>query len=549
MSRTATPSDATSADVGSTALPRRALGDFTADGRLLMLVAMAVVVGAGGAGAAWVLIRLITLATNLVWFGRFDVVSRSLEHLTPSVWMVAAPALGGLVIGLMARFGSEKIRGHGIPEAIEAILIGGSRMSPKVAVLKPVSSAISIGTGGPFGAEGPIIMTGGAIGSLFAQCFHLSAAERKTLLVAGAAAGMTAIFGTPVAAVLLAVELLLFEWRPRSFIPVAVAAVVSTACRPWLFEAGPLFPFVGTAPQGWGLLLCAGLGVLAGLQSALLTKLLYGLEDAFERLPIHWMWWPALGGLAVGLGGLVEPRALGVGYDVIRDLLSGHLLVQAVVTLLVVKALIWLVALSSGTSGGGLAPLLILGGAMGWLVGHVLPGDPGFWALLGMAAMLGGTMRSPLMSVVFAVELTGDWTMLAPLLAASAAAYATTVLLLKRSILTEKIARRGRHISREYGVDPYELVRIAEVMVEKVDTLPADLPIPDAVAVLQRGQHRIYPVVDLMLATDQGRVPVTDPATGRLVGLVTRKDLLRIHAATSRAEGERQAFFAPARRG
>jgi H+/Cl- antiporter ClcA/predicted transcriptional regulator len=582
------------------ALPRRPLGDFTADRRLLMLAAMAVVVGSGGAGAAWLLIRLITLATNIVWFGRLDLVTRSLEHLTPSPWMVAAPVLGGLVIGLMARFGSEKIRGHGIPEAIEAILIGGSRMSAKVAVLKPISSAISIGTGGPFGAEGPIIMTGGAIGSLFAQFFHLSAAERKTLLVAGAAAGMTAIFGTPVAAVLLAVELLLFEWRPRSFIPVAVAAVTATSWRPLLFGTGPLFPFsADPVLPWWGLALCAGLGVLAGLQSGLLTKLLYGLEDAFERLPIHWMWWPALGGLGVGLGGLIEPRALGVGYDVIGDLLTGHLVVQAVLVLLAVKAAIWLVALSSGTSGGVLAPLLILGGAMGWLVGQVLPGDPGFWALLGMAAMLGGTMRSPLTAVIFAVELTGDWKMLAPLLAASAAAYATTVLLLKRSILTEKIARRGRHITREYGVDPYELVRVSEVMVHKVDTLAADLPIPAAMAVLREGRHRVYPVVEtsgrlvglvsradalawrvegghegqtlaervsdaalpvahpgdvaaraveLMLSTGQGRIPVTD-AAGLLVGLLTRKDLLQIHAGASRAEDERQAFFTPGRRG
>jgi CIC family chloride channel protein len=597
---TANTAEAGAAKAGAPA-GRRPLGDFTADRRLLMLAAMALVVGSGGAGAAWVLIRLITLTTNLVWFGRFDVVSRSLENLSPSAWMVIAPVLGGLVIGLMARFGSEKIRGHGIPEAIEAILIGGSRMSPKVAVLKPISSAISIGTGGPFGAEGPIIMTGGAIGSLFAQFFHLSAAERKTLLVAGAAAGMTAIFGTPVAAVLLAVELLLFEWRPRSFIPVAVAAVTAAAWRPGLFDAGPLFPFsADPSLPWWGLLLCAGLGVLAGLQSGLLTKLLYGLEDAFERLPLHWMWWPALGGLGVGLGGLVEPRALGVGYDVIRDLLTGHLLVQAVVTLLVVKALIWLVALSSGTSGGVLAPLLILGGAMGWLVGQVLPGDPGFWALLGMAAMLGGTMRSPLTAVIFAIELTGDWRMLTPLLAACVAAYAVTVLLLKRSILTEKIARRGRHITREYGVDPYELVRVSEVMVQAVDTLPADLPIPEAVAVLQQGRHQVYPIVEasgrlvgmasradalawrveggleaqtlaervsdaalpvahpdevvarvvqLMLATGQGRIPVTDPATGRLVGLLARKDLLRIHAGASRAEEERQAYFPAGRRG
>ena len=583
----------------TTSTPRRALGDFTADRRLLMLAAMAVVVGSGGAGAAWLLIRLITLATNIVWFGRLDVISRSLEHLAPSPWVVVAPVLGGLVIGLMARFGSEKIRGHGIPEAIEAILIGGSRMSPKVAVLKPISSAISIGTGGPFGAEGPIIMTGGAIGSLFAQFFHLSAAERKTLLVAGAAAGMTAIFGTPVAAVLLAIELLLFEWRPRSFIPVVVAAVTAASWRPWLFGTGPLFPF-SAAPMlpWWGLALCAGLGVLAGLQAGLLTKLLYGLEDLFERLPIHWMWWPALGGLGVGLGGLIEPRALGVGYDIIGDLLTGHLLVQAVLVLLAVKATIWLVALSSGTSGGVLAPLLILGGAMGWLVGQILPGDPGFWALLGMAAMLGGTMRAPLTAVIFAVELTGDWKMLAPLLAASVAAYATTVLLLKRSILTEKIARRGRHINQEYGVDPYELVRVSEVMVRQVDTLAADLSIPAAMAVLQEGRHQVYPVVEasgrlvglvsradalawrvegghedetlaervsdaalpvahpgdvvaravaLMLSTGLGRIPVIDTAD-RLVGLLTRKDLLRIHAGTAQAEDERQAYFTPGRR-
>ena len=577
--------------------PHRPLADFNADRRLLLLVGMALVVGVGGTAAAWVLIKLIALVTNLVWFGRLDAGESSMADVVRTPWMVVAPVLGGLVIGLMARFGSEKIRGHGIPEAIEAILIGGSRMSAKVAVLKPISSAISIGTGGPFGAEGPIIMTGGAIGSLFAQFFRLSAAERKTLLVAGAAAGMTAIFGTPIAAVLLAVELLLFEWRPRSFIPVAAAAVVAIGFRPMLFDAGPLFPFTADiALPWWGLLACAGVGILGGLQSGLLTKALYMLEDGFERLPIHWMWWPAIGGLVVGLGGLVEPRALGVGYDVIGDLLSGDLVVGAVVALLAVKAVIWLAALSSGTSGGVLAPLLILGGAMGWLVGLVLPGEPGFWALLGMAALLGGTMRAPLTATIFAVELTGEVQMLAPVMAASAAAYAVTVLLLKRSMLTEKIARRGQHITREYGVDPYELTRVEEVMVKTVDTLPAGMSIAEAVAVLESGRHRVYPVideqgravglvsradalrwriegghsgeqvgdlisdaalavvhpqdvvtraVDLMLQSDQGRLPVIDPASGRLVGLITRKDLLQVRASITQSEGERRAYFSP----
>ncbi|MET7246860.1 chloride channel protein [Methylobacterium sp. EM32] len=573
----------------------RALADFRADRRLLVLVAMALAIGLAGTVAAWGLLALIGLVTNLAWFGRFDAGPASLATATPSLWMVCLPPLGGLVIGLMARFGSEKIRGHGIPEAIEAILIGGSRMLPKVAVLKPVSSAISIGTGGPFGAEGPIIMTGGALGSLFAQFFHLSAAERKTLLVAGAAAGMTAIFGTPVAAVLLAVELLLFEWRPRSFIPVAAAAMTATMLRPALFGEGPLFPVAADpALPWWGLLACAGLGIAAGLLSGFLTRLLYACEDAFERLPIHWMWWPVLGGLAVGLGGLIEPRALGVGYDVIADLLGGHPALKAVLLILGVKAAIWLVALSSGTSGGVLAPLLILGGAMGWLIGTMLPGQPGFWALLGMAAMLGGTMRAPLTGALFAVELTGNLPALPALLTASAAAYAVTVLLLKRSILTEKIARRGQHVTREYGIDPHEFTRVADVMVRGVDTLPGALPVPEAVAVLEAGRHRIYPVldeagrpvglvsradallwttegghegerldervsdaslcvvhpddvtahaIDLMLATGQGRLPVTDPASGQLVGLLTRKDLLQVRAAFSRAEGERRAYF------
>lgn len=574
---------------------RAPLADFTADRRMLVLAAMAIVAGAGGAAAAFVLLKLIALMTNIIWFGRFDFTARSLSQLHPSAWMVAAPAIGGLLIGLMARFGSEKIRGHGIPEAIEAILIGGSRMSPKVALLKPLSSAISIGSGGPFGAEGPIIMTGGALGSLFAQLFHLSAAERKTLLVAGAAAGMTAIFGSPVAAVLLAVELLLFEWRPRSFIPTVVAVVVAASFRPFLVGAGPLFPSTAPVIQDWWLLpACIGFGALIGLQSSALTKALYWLEDAFQRLPIHWMWWPALGGLAVGAGGLFEPRVLGVGYDVIGGLLSDPMTWRMVVGLLVIKSAVWLVALSSGTSGGVLAPLLILGGALGWLIGLALPGGPQVWALMGMAAMLGGTMRAPLTGAVFAVELTGQPHLLAPLLAAAVGAFAVTVLLMKRSMLTEKIARRGHHITREYSIDPYQSTRVADVMVREVEVVPADLGLADVVALLEAGRHRIYPVVDaharpiglvsradalrwrietrsnderledritdasvvvthpdvvltaaidLMLRNDLGRIPVTERQSGRIVGLLTRKDLLQVHAHATRSEHERAAYL------
>jgi len=595
MQDRATPTR-TAAQDGGPAASRR-LADFTTDRRVLLLTAMAVVIGTAASVAAFLLVELISLVSNLVWLGQFSTAPLHMDNVARSPWMVLAPVTGGLVIGLMARFGSEKIRGHGIPEAIEAILIGGSLMSPKVAVLKPLSSAISIGSGGPFGAEGPIIMTGGAIGSLFAQLFHLSAAERKTLLVAGASAGMAAIFGTPMAAVLLAVELLLFEWKPRSFIPVAVACMVSMAWRPLMFGTGPLFPAdVIVDLPWWGLLLCAALGILSGLQSGLLTNLLYKVEDLFERLPIHWMWWPALGGVVVGLGGLIEPRALGVGYDVIADLAAGDAAVQAIVAVLLVKAVIWLVALSSGTSGGVLAPLLILGGALGYLVGQILPGDPALWALLGMGGMMGGTMRAPLTSTLFIIELTGNSTLLIPVFTAAVAAYGFTVLALRRSILTEKIARRGRHLTREYGTDPFEMTRAFEIMVKSVDTLPAAMPADEAAAFFGRPEHahRSYPVVlengvpvgmvsradalrwqggsdhagqtlydvvsdvsltvahpddlvgrvtDLMIAADLGRIPVVDPTTHVLVGLIARKDILRLRSASLTEESERRAYL------
>ncbi|HLG88471.1 MAG TPA: chloride channel protein, partial [Alphaproteobacteria bacterium] len=411
---------------------------------------MAAFIGTAGAAAAWVLLRLIDLATNLAYFGRLSAAHVAIADNRLGWYAVLVPMAGCLIIGLMARFGSEKIRGHGIPEAMEAILIGRSRIQPKVAVLKPLSSAISIGTGGPFGAEGPIIMTGGAIGSLFAQLFDLSNAERKTLLVAGAAAGMTATFGTPVAAMLLAVELLLFEWKPRSFLPVAVASVVAAGWRFWSQGADALFPMAQSAAlPPLGLLLCLGLGIAAGLASGLLTAMVYAAEDFFQRLPIHWMWWPLFGGVVIGLGGMVEPHALGVGYDNIAALLDGRMQSPDAIRLVAVKAVIWAIALGSGTSGGVLAPLLIMGGALGALAGGFMPvGDVGSWALIGMAAMMGGTMRSPLTGIVFALELTHNVGALLPLAIGCAAAHATTVLLLKRSILTEKVARRGHHVLR-----------------------------------------------------------------------------------------------------
>src|SRR2546423_6517018 len=443
--------------MSAVAAPSARRGDFTANPRVLVVTAMAVAIGIASAFVALALTKLIGFFTNLFYYQRIAIgeLTSAADH-SRGVWSVFIPIIGGLLIGLMARYGSEKIRGHGIPEASEAILIGRSGREARVALLKPLSSALSIGTGGPFGAEGPIIMTGGAFGSLFAQGFHMSAAERKTLLVAGAAGGMSAIFATPVAAVLLAVELLLFEWKPRSFIPVASAAAVAAALRVPLMGAGPVFataPHAALAFAGLGSALAVGL--IAGFGSGLLTRLVYACEDVFTKLPIHWMWWPAIGGLVVGLGGLLYPRALGVGYDVIRDLLNARLIGMFLLGLLITKAVIWSIALGSGTSGGVLAPLMIMGGALGALFAPWLPGgDPGVWASLGMGAMMGGTMRAPFTAIAFMVETTHDINLLPGLLIACVAADAVTGLLLRRSILTPETPRHGQHVLPEDIVHP-----------------------------------------------------------------------------------------------
>jgi CIC family chloride channel protein len=492
------------------------LGDFTTTLRVVPISLLAMFIGGLCAFVALALLRLIGLFTNLFYFGRWsaEMVSPAGNHL--GYWSVLVPIGGALIIGVMARFGSERIRGHGIPEAIEAILMNGSRVEPKVALLKPLSSAISIGSGGPFGAEGPIIMTGGAFGSMIAQLFHLTSAERKTLLVAGAAGGMSATFAAPVAAVLLAVELLLFEWKPRSLVPVALASAVAAIARRYLLGFGPLFPvpahslFIG--PKA--LLGCALVGLLAGGLSALLTLSVYAAEDAFQHLKIHWMWWPSIGGLAIGIGGLIFPQALGVGYDTIGALLQGSVTTKVILGVLLVKWFIWAVSLGSGTSGGVLAPLLMMGGALGGLEAMFLPNEgAGFWPLISMGAILGGTMRSPFTSIAFAFELTHDANVFLPLLVGSMIAHGFTVLTLKRSILTEKVARRGFHLSREYAVDPLELLYVREVMREETMRVPSSALLRDVLgsAQLVRWQlQRLLPVVD---------------GEGRLTGVLTSGDL------------------------
>lgn len=510
--------------------PLETLGDFTTTWRVLPISGLAIVIGVVSAYVALGLLRLIGFFTNLFFYGRARtaLISPAGHHL--GYWVILVPIIGALVVGLMARFGSERIRGHGIPEAIESILLYGAKVEPKLAILKPVSAAIAIGSGGPFGAEGPIIMTGGAFGSLIAQFFHLTSAERKTLLVAGAAAGMSATFAAPFASVLLAVELLLFEWKPRSFIPVVFASVTAEAARIHLLGPGPLFPVPAhTVAFSPAILFgCVLTGILAGGLSAALTGLVYGVEDTFAHIKkIHWMWWPSMGALAVGIGGLIYPRALGVGYDVIGQLLQGDASHQIILGVLLVKSLMWGISLGSGTSGGVLAPLLMMGASLGALESLFLPNQgPGFWQLIAMGAILGGTMRSPLTGVIFSFELTDDYHSILPLLIACVCAHAFTVLTLKRSILTEKISRRGHHLTREYVVDPLEALAVEDVMRTNITALPAEATLSELEHALNsnlssRGQ-RLYPVID----------------TGnRVLGVVTRGDLQQFRHEMGNGKG------------
>ena len=496
------------ADLRASVGRERDLGDFTTTPQTLRLVPLAVLIGVLGAGISLALLAMIGFFTNLLYYQRISYHLASPGGTTLGAIAIVIPIGGGLIVGLMARYGSEQIRGHGIPEAMEKILIDGSRVQPRLALLKPISSAVSIGTGGPFGAEGPIILTGGALGSLTGQLFKLTAAERRALLVAGAAAGMSAVFGTPVAATLFGVELLAFEFRPRSMVLIGIAAAIADGIRMSMAGAGlvspqPLFPVPSHPALGAaGLAGAAVIGLATGLAAWLLTVAVYGFEDLFKKLEgrLHWMWWPAIGGVIIGLGGMVDPLALGVGYDTIHAELLGRLGMGALLLLFFVKLVIWSGSLGGGTSGGILAPILMMGAAVGGLLGRGLPGaDVGVFALIGMAGALGGVTRSPFTAIVFAFELTHDSNSLLALLIAATLSHLVSVLVLKRSILTEKVARRGFHVMREYAVDPLEATFVREVMDTDVYTVEADRTLPEVYAALPEGsaarRQRLYPVL------------------------------------------------------
>lgn len=424
---------------------------------------------------AKVLIYLIDFITNISFHGSFSFDSSSPGDNDYGLFVIAIPVIGGLIVGLMAYYGSKAIRGHGIPEAMEQILTNQSKIKPSITYLKPLSAAISIGTGGPFGAEGPIISTGGALGSTIGQLLKITHNERKILLAAGATAGMSAIFGSPIAAIFLAIELLLFEFSPRSFIPVALACITGAAGHHLFFEEGVVFPVNGTIESASNSALgfyCI-MGIVIGLLSILATKIVYLIEDGFEKLPIHWALWPAIGGLAVGFIGYLAPRTLGVGYNNITDILSGTVSVQILLSLGLMKFISWAISLGSGTSGGTLAPLLTIGGAIGALLGHIILA----WfpasgvtvplsALVGMSAMFAGASRAFLTSIIFALETTGQSNALLPLLATCTTSYFISYFIMENTIMTEKIARRGVKTPSSYEPDVLEKLTVEQILTD-----------------------------------------------------------------------------------
>lgn len=507
--------------------------DSTNRKRLLFISFLAVLIGIVVSGIARFLVLLINLITNLAFHHQFSFVTTGPSTHQYGAFVIAIPAIGGVIVGLMALYGSKAIRGHGIPEAMEQILTNKSKIRPSITYLKPLSSAVSIGTGGPFGAEGPIIATGGALGSTLGQLLRISHYERKILLAAGATAGMSAIFGSPIAAIFLAIELLLFEFSPSSIIPVAFACITGSAGHHLLFEGGYVFAMPAVAlPDNSALAFYSVIGIVIGFISALVTRIVYFLEDLFEKLPIHWMWWPAIGGIAVGVIGFFAPRTLGVGYDNITDILSGKLTLTVIFSLCFMKFLSWSVALGSGTSGGTLAPLLTIGGAAGFLLGALIHAmypslniSLPMAALIGMSAMFAGASRALLTSILFAIETTGQTNALLPLLAACIASYFISFLFMKNTIMTEKIARRGVRTPNSYKPDILDKIHVEEMIHEKGIILDSDNSIREVREWLDANgkDKRNYYIV----ASDEGAYK----------GIISLKELLNMQHDSQRSVG------------
>jgi CIC family chloride channel protein len=493
----------------------------TAPDRLVLLSALAAVLGLLGGGAAWVLVHLIAGITNIALFHRLSWSLPAFADLSPGPNLVIVAVLGGLVVSLLALW-SPEIRGHGIPEAMEAVLTKQSRIPPRAAVAKPLSAAIAIGTGGPFGAEGPIIVTGGAIGSLIGQVLPVTPSERKILLACGSAGGMAATFGTPLAAVVLAIELLLFEFSVRAFVPLVVSTTLAGGMHSALFGTGPLFAVPPHDYTGLEKLpVYAVLGVACGLLAVAVTRGLFFVEAGFRRLPLHPFWHPLIGAAGFAAVGFLQPRALGVGYDAISDVLTAKLAVGTVAGLAAAKFVAWCVALASGTSGGTLAPVLLISGSVGTVLGvgadKVLPGahiSPGGFALVAMAATFGASVRATFTAIVFLFELTRDYQIILPLMLASVLAEIVATALLPESLMTEKLSRRGLRVQSDFEVDILRSVVVKDVMTSTVESFTPTMTIAEARRRLESGEHGAYPLVD---------------DAGACVGIVARHDFLQAH--------------------
>ena len=494
--------------------------------RMVLMCLLAAGVGLIAGLIAYLLYKLIGLLTNIFFYHRFVAEFISARHNHLGLWVIAIPVIGGIIVGFMAKYGTPKIKGHGIPEAMEAVLINRSRIQPRVAVLKPLSAAIAIGTGGPFGAEGPIIQTGGAFGSLVGQAVHTTASERKVLLACGAAAGMSATFNTPIAGVILAIELLLFEFRSRSFIPLVIASTLATAVHMQLLGAGPMFE---VTPMDFGipraLPFYLVLGGICGLAAVGFTKLLYWTEDQFEKLPVDELWWPAIGAFGLGIIGYFVPRVLGVGYDTIGDILNVNLTWKLLVVVMIAKAIALVISLGAGTSGGLLAPMFMssaaLGGVFAMAMDSVFPAanlSAGAFALVAMGAVFGSASRATFSFIIFAFEITRDYNAILPLMLVSVIADGVAMALMPRaSIMTEKLARRGLHIHQDYEADVLQQMMVSETMDKEVPTLSADMRVSELSDRIAR--H------DPTVSRHQGMVVVD--AEGKLAGIITRGDVLR----------------------
>jgi len=494
--------------------------------RMVLMSFLAAGIGLIAGLIAYVLYKLIGLFTNVFFYHRFvaDFVSARHNHL--GWWVILIPVIGGIIVGFMAKYGTSKIKGHGIPEAMEAVLVNRSRIQPRVAILKPLSAAIAIGTGGPFGAEGPIIQTGGAFGSLVGQAFHTTASERRALLACGAAAGMSATFNTPIAGVILAIELLLFEFKARSFIPLVIASTLATAVHMQLLGAGPMFKVAAMdfgVPRALPFYLM--LGVVCGLAAVGFSKLLYWTEDQFEKLPFDELWWPAIGALGLGIIGYFVPRVLGVGYDTIGDILNANLAWKMLLVVMVAKAIALVISLGSGTSGGLLAPMFMSSAAMGGVfamaIDRIFPSanlSAGAFALVAMGAVFGSASRATFSFIIFAFEITRDYNSVLPLMLVSVIADGIAMLLMPRaSIMTEKLARRGLHIHQEYEADVLQQMLVSETMDKNVPVLPADMRVSELSDRIARR--------DPAVSQHQGMV-ILD-ADGKLAGIITRGDVMR----------------------